>query len=320
MTVAAKQRRPLWRWVSRIVLTGGLAWVVVLLARDFRELRSDFQIASIESLLLTIVLGVVALLLIVPVFQSLLHVHSNLHIRYRHAARMLFVAQILRHIPGRIWGIAYLVAETRSDIPSTAMVRANLDTMLYAIYFSALVAVSLVGGVAWGAPLALALFLVGSILLAVAVRFDWFGHVLVAVAKVVPGRVQSLAGRLLLERRMPWSSAIMIVVCVALSWVCYLTVWWMFPRIFPVLEDVNIWLLCASYAAAWFIGYVSMITPSGLGVREASFFAFAGTLTSLPNLAFLAVFVRGWQLIAEITVFVVFALIGPGRGPASRAD
>ena len=113
------------------------------------------------------------------------------------------------------------------------------------------------------------------------------------------------------QQTVPWPIVIRVVLGIVLSWACYLAIWWSFRLIFPVLEGINIWLLCASYAAAWFVGYISMITPAGLGVREASFFALAGTLTTLPNLAFLAVFVRIWQILTELCVFVMFAFVKP---------
>ena len=81
----------------------------------------------------------------------------------------------------------------------------------------------------------------------------------------------------------------------------------------PVLRDVNIWLLCASYSLAWVIGYLTMITPGGLGVREAGFFALAAPLMSLPELTFLAVFLRLWQILVETLMFLAFAFVRPSK-------
>jgi uncharacterized membrane protein YbhN (UPF0104 family) len=305
------QRAPLWKWVSRVVIIVGIAWVIAILARDFESLQADFRIASVGWLAFTVLLGIIALLLFVPVFRALLSAHSELHIGILYAARMLFVAQILRHLPGRIWGIVYLVAETRPSIPSTSMVRANLDTMIYSMCFSLLIAVILLLDHYYGAYLAVGCCVLGIVSLAAAVRHDWLGRLLLAMARILPGRAAKFLDRLPQYRTLPWPAVAKVVTCTALSWACYLLVWWSFMHIFPVLADVDIWLLCASYCAAWFIGYVSMVTPSGIGVREASFFALASTLTSLPNLAFLAVFIRIWQIVAEIAVFLIFAFAKP---------
>lgn len=305
------QRSPLWRWTSRAIIAVGIIWVLVLLARDLDSLRASFQVASGPWLVFTIFAGVAALLFNIPVFQTLLGTYGKLNIRYSYAARMLFVAQMLRHLPGRIWGIVYLVAETRPSIPAAAMVRANFDVMIYAMYFTLLIAASLSLGALIGLQYGIACGVTALVCLVPAIRLDWLGRIAGAVVRLLPGRAAGLADAMLLEQPLPWPAVLRIIAFNCLSWTCYLTIWWAFTRVFPALEDVNIWLLCASYSAAWFIGYVTMITPAGLGVREAGFFALASSVTTLPNLAFLAVFVRLWQLLTEILVFLMFAFVKP---------
>lgn len=309
--VPKPQRSSLWRWGSRLIIAVGVVWIAVLLSRDFETLRADFQITSIAWLIFTVFAGVAALLFNIPVFQTILSAYGKLNIRYAYAARMLFVAQMLRHLPGRVWGIVYLVAETRPSIPAGAMVRANFDVMMYAMYFTLLIAASLSLGTLFGVSSGIICGVAGVVCLAPVIRFDWLGRIAGLIVRVIPGRAAGLSEAMLLEQPLAWPAVTRIIVCNCLSWACYLAVWWAFAQIFPALEDVNIWLLCASYSAAWFLGYVAMITPAGLGVREAGFFALAGTVTTLPNLAFLAVFIRLWQLLIEILVFLMFAFVKP---------
>ncbi len=305
------KRSPAWKWASRIIIVVGVAWIAYLLTRDLEALQTSFRIASIGWLIFTFAAGVAALLFIVPIFQTLLGAHSGLTIRYTYAARMLFVAQILRHLPGRIWGIMYLVAETRHTIPSPAVLRANFEVMMYAMYFNLTIAACLFIGALAGGPYAMAAALLLVAGLATAIRFDWLGQFTAFAVRQIPRLMAKLGDAAPEHRPMPWSTVVRIIGFNTLSWTCYLAIWWSFTRIFPALGDVNIWLLCASYSAAWVIGYITMITPAGLGVREAGFFALAGSLMSLPNLAFLAVFVRIWQLITEILVFLMFAFVKP---------
>ena len=306
-----QQRSTLWKWASSIIVVAGVGWVVFLLSRDFDSLSANFRVENVSWLIYTFVAGVAALLLTVPVFQTLLSVHGNLSVQYGYAARMLFVAQILRHLPGRVWGIMYLVVETRSAIPSAAMVRANLDGILYSIYFNTIVAAFLYIAVLV-APLYAVIFAVlGLSGLAFAIRRDWLGRFAGVAARLVPRRAARFAEALSVHRIMPWSAVATIIASYTLSWACYLSIWWAFTRIFPVLVDINIWLLCASYSVAWVVGYVTMITPAGLGVREASFFALASSLMALPNLAFIAVFVRLWQIVTEFLAFLIFAFVKP---------
>jgi len=306
-------RSVVWVWLSRVIVAAGIVWVVVVFTRDFASLRNDFRIESFAWLGFTFVAGMLALLLTVPVFQLLLRSHSDIPIRYSYAARLLFVAQVLRHLPGRVWGVMYLIAETRRSIPTSAMVRANIDVMLYSMSFSMLVAILLYVSVTIGLIFASAAGILALSLFAMAVHLDWIGQIARMVSRFLPERAAKFSAGLTALRPVPWNVVSKIVVCYILSWACYLSIWWALTKIFVVLEDVNIWLLCAAYSVAWVLGYISMITPAGLGVREAGFFALAAPVMSLPNLTFLAVFVRVWQLTTELLLFFMFAFAKHGR-------
>ncbi len=308
---AQHRRLTIWKLVSPIIILVGIAWVVILLSHDLDSLRANFRIESISWLVFTIVAGVLALLFTVPVFQTLLSTHSNISVSYAYAARMLFVAQLLRHLPGRVWGILYLVADTRSNIPSAAMVRANIDSMVYAVYFNFLVASFLLLANLTEPKYAIIFAILAIFGLALAIRKDWLGRFAGLIAKLAPRQAMKYTEALSLRQFVPWSAVMTIVASYIVSWICYLAIWRSFSSIFPVLAEVNIWLLCASYSIAWVIGYMSMITPAGLGVREASFFTLAGSFMSLPDLAFLAVFVRLWQFVTEILVFLLFFFVKP---------
>jgi hypothetical protein len=56
-------------------------------------------------------------------------------------------------------------------------------------------------------------------------------------------------------------------------WALYYLSWALFGLSWPGLGFVNGVYLCAAYMIAWFVGYLSFFTPSGLGVREAVFVA-----------------------------------------------
>ena len=284
---------------------------MAIFASDFDSLRNDFRVESIGWLVFSFVAGIAALLLTVPVFQLLLGAHSGRAIHYSYAARLLFVAQILRHLPGRVWGVMYLVAETRPSIPTSAMVRANIDVMFFSTFFTLLVAVVLFAAESSGIALAVSIGIFAVASFSVGVHFDWLGRFGKSLLGFLPRQAEKYSGSLTTHRLIPWGIVATIVACYALSWACYLSVWWALSKIFAVLADVDIWLVCASYSIAWVLGYLAMITPAGLGVREAGFFAIAAPLMSLSHLTFLAVFVRVWQLAIELFLFLIFAFAKP---------
>jgi len=307
----AKQIRA---WASRIILAAGIIWVAAVFSREFAGLKESFVVDSVSWLAYTIVAGCMALLLSVPVFRTLLAAYSRLPIALGHAARMLFVAQILRHLPGRFWGVMYLVNETHTKIPAASMVRANVDFMLYSMSFNVLVAAVLFLTVTTGPGVAVICGVTGIVAMSVALRHNWIGSIAGVVAKFMPARMQPFTSAVATQAQLSWPAIVGISVAFVLVWGCYLSIWWALTQVFGILGDVNIWLLCASYSLAWVIGYLAMITPGGLGVREAGFFALASPLMSLPELTFLAVFIRLWQILVESLMFVAFAFVKPETG------
>ena len=298
-------------WISRSILVVGLLWVVVIFSREFPALRGAFVVESALWLAFTVAAGCLALLATVPAFRTLLATYARQPIDSRHAARMLFVAQILRHLPGRIWGVMYLVNETSTRIPAASMVRANIDFVMYSMSMNVLVAASLFLAVSWNTQAGLLFAAAGLVLLTGALKGDWIGKVARAVAGIMPARAKAFADSVATQDRLSWLAAAGIAVAFLLAWICFLSIWWALPRVFGVLESVNIWLLCASYCLAWVVGYLAMITPGGLGIREAGFFALASPLMSLAELTFLAVFIRLWQIVVEFLMFAAFAFFKP---------
>lgn len=297
--------------LSHLIVIAGVLWVLYVFWRELPFLRENFRIDSWGWLGFTLVAGTVAQLLLVPIFRLILGNVGAVSISYSYAARLLFVAQVLRHLPGRLWGIVYLVKETRQSIPPVAMIRANLDVMFYSLVFSLLVAGFLLLAVKVDLVIAAAAVVVCVGAIGVSIRYDWTGSVLRQGIRWFPAKTDKYVEALRLRESLSWSSTWTIVVFFILAWCAYLSVWWALPRIFPSLADVNIWLLCASYSAAWVIGYVAMITPGGLGVREAGFIVMSTKVAALPVLTFLAVFVRLWQILIELALFLMFAFVKP---------
>lgn len=316
---AARQSGGTWIWLSRLIIVAGVGWVLYVFSRDFSELRSEFEIASIFWLVYSLAAGATALLLTVPIFRQLIRFYGDIPLSYVYAARLLFVAQMLRHLPGRVWGIVYLVKETNLSVSPVAMIRANLDIMLYSMTFNLLISAMLVIGVMISWVASIAFTVISLAIVMVAIRLDWIGTVIRTLIRLIPRVAAKYEEALTPREPMPWSVAVAITSYYVLVWCLYISIWWSFTRIFPVLADTNIWLLCASYSVAWVAGYVSMITPGGLGIREAGFIALSTNLASLSNLTFLAVFVRLWQILVEFVLFLAFAFVRPDTENANIA-
>jgi len=297
----------------------GLVWVIAILGRDFDELLRTVRADSAPWLAFTVVAGILAMLMSVPILRMLLDTYAGTSIRHAHAARLLFVAQILRHLPGRIWGLIYLVREMSHVVAPSDMIRANLYLMLYSMAFNLLAALSLVLAVTEGAFVAIPFLVVGLLAVMTSLRCDWPGGIARWLLTYMPERFTRWTGGFASHGRLPWPRVAAILALFMAAWGLYISVWWALGKAFAFLGETNIWLLCASYSLAWVIGYLAMITPGGLGVREAGFVLLATPLAPASSLAFLALFIRAWQLLLEFVLFLAFLFVKTNAGVSSRS-
>ncbi len=100
------------------------------------------------------------------------------------------------------------------------------------------------------------------------------------------------------------------------SWVLYFSAWTFLGKAWPAFSGLDLIKLCALYTLAWLFGFLSMITPGGLGVREGAFAVLAHGLPA-DALVLLMVVARLWMFIVELSLFLVFL---PLADRTSHAD
>ena len=213
---------------------------------------------------------------------------------YRRAAPIWFLSNIIRYIPGNIWqflGMAELAAEegvprmaTFTSIVLHQMISTAAGIVLASLYFA------FAGAEAW---------------------FAWLRPFLL----LTPLGLFLLQPRIL-ERFLNWTMAKLHrpALRVTLTWgqvwvllLRYLLVWLAMGLSFAALVraltpyplDVVPYLV-ASWAAAYVIGYLSLLTPSGLGVREGILALLLTEVFAAPLPTVIAIVARLWMVLAEL--------------------
>lgn len=81
-------------------------------------------------------------------------------------------------------------------------------------------------------------------------------------------------------------------------------------------------LLVGGYAFAWEVGFLSLVVPSGLGVKEGALTAISGLAFPLPVAVALAALSRLWQTLAELAAAALaWGFVRYGRSPRkTRGD
>lgn len=318
MKPAESGRRPWWRWLSWALVLAGVAWMAAAVLREWPAVAAQLTRQSLAWIALSLALGALAVAHEGVAYSVLLRVYAAGRVNAAAAFRLFATAQMVRHVPGRFWGVVYQVGEVRAQLPPAATVRVNLDLTALVLGYGVLVPLSVLlwrqAGGAWGA----AALASGVVALALLLRFDGISALL-RLAERLPGR----AGRAAREARPPAPYAGRTILLLSgiflLHWLLYLLAWQAIGRSFGGLAGQDMLLLCAAYSLAWVVGFVSMVTPAGLGVREAAFVILASPLFPQADLAFLAAYLRIWLLAIDGLLFVTGLALRPRGGDVVTA-
>jgi uncharacterized membrane protein YbhN (UPF0104 family) len=286
----------------------GLGWVAYLLWSSSGQLR-EFVPKSPYWLAIASMSIILSLALNGVLFYLFLNsARNDAPVSLSVVFRLHFVGQVLRYLPGRLWGIVYQVGSAKGAVSKGRLARANIDWMFFSLAANSLVAISIVLSRFHLSVFQLALF-IGSGWVVVAAFFlggaDFF---LDRFSRILPSRVSAVLSVLAGE---PLSLRYFLLACIVFlfSWGGYIIGWQLLSKVFPVLEGCNMLFICAAYTLASVVGILSVITPAGLGVREASFVAFAGAIAPPPVVAFFAVFGRVWLMAIDLLLCVLSIVI-----------
>lgn len=232
-------------------------------------------------------------------------------IQFRNAFMLFHLANILRYLPGRVWGIVHLlslshrVGLSRIATGSCLTMHVFIETA-----FGGLIAITLLFSKQMQAT-ALGVLekfsgnnLVFTLVIIVIILTGIMVVVLILKPKVSP-RLKHFRNSLQLKGSplfhksyvMQWLS---IFGCHILLWICQGFAFYLFVRSFTDVPWTSVTTLTACYAFAWICGFLSFLTPGGLGIREGLLSLLLAFLMPTPHATFVALLCRIWMLSGEL--------------------
>ena len=173
-------------------------------------------------------------------------------------------AQIVRYMPGKLWGIvfqSYVIAGTFS---SKAIWEANFIQYVVTNLYSILIIMFLYSTLVLKTPSFLPAIAGLGVLLCVALQRSYFSMLFNRMVGLLRWKTPMVG-----QTRWPPHVVATALVLLSVDWIFYFLAWHL------ILPDWMIWtdalLIAGCYAAASLVGMVVFIMPSGLLVREASF-------------------------------------------------
>jgi len=296
--------------VGAVVIATSLIWAAFLLADawDMAALRrlSPSPLGSALAFLL----AAASMLVAFPAFWCLVRGISSRAPPFREMLRLHFLAQLMRHVPGRFLGVAYQIAAARHLASGSQWVGANIAHMGLALWFSAILPLVLLWSVgrlaSTVAASAIALLIVGPwLLIRLVDRLLLFQPKWTLISRVmgVIGALGTCVRSSEFPRSLVWFSA---------SWVIYAYAWMALGASIAGVSAIDGLVLCAFYSLAWALGFLVVVTPSGLGVRELAFAALASDYN--PELVvYVALVARLGLLSADVLLGMLSLLFGRVR-------
>ncbi len=297
------------RLFSTLILFAGTTWIGYKIFQEGSSFWVELDSFDVKWLLFSTLLGFFAVLLNGFVFAYLLKIHCKENSPSLFESLSLhFTGQIARHLPGRFWGVVYQINEIKHRIDPIKIIKVNVDHILIFLYFNTAVSIAILLFFQVNYGLGLFFFAASALAFFVILKIDLFNFLIKKTAQLLPEKLYKKVEKYTKISPYTYSGkqSSILFFFLLLSWGIYLFSWQNIALAYPFLSSVNIFLLCALYTISWLVGFISMVTPSGWGVRESVFIILTSKISVVPHLGIFTVFVRLWLLVIDLILFFTF--------------
>jgi hypothetical protein len=302
--------RKAWRWLLQAALFVGVSALVARqLARHWSEFPTGIHLAVHPSwLLISTALVGLTYLVQIESWRGLLAGWGQ-HLRYRDAARIWFLANLGRYMPGKVWSVAGMVvlAQRVGVAPWAATASAIAVQALGIGTAAAVVALA-----APGAESPVRLIIAGAAAAATVGVLAWEGFT---------SRARGLHARLSDLRPLPplvlgWSAVLTFA-----SWLCYGAVFWSLGLGLG-LPVPSLLTACGVFALGYVAGLLALFAPGGAVIREAVFTALLAPALGLPGAVALSLASRIQLTLTEAATGLAAITVMPPlkEKPVDRSD
>lgn len=302
----------------KITWRRALGWLLALAILFFlaRTLAStwDQVVASGFTFQFNVPLLLLSVLLLIPgrsfavdAWRRILRALGN-PISFRFAIYAWFISNLARFVPGNVFQLAAMMMLTeRAGVSRVNVVLSQAVYAAIALSVAALYGLTLLPIPPEYVPLIALAFGALIILFALPVVFQLMLNVTTRLLQIVRRSSASPAPRVATTF---WQNLIPPLCSVAM-WTLNGFAFWLFVRSITEVDLAVLPAFIGMNAAAYFIGYASFITPSGLGFREASLAFFLGAFFPAPVAVAIAFLARLWSIAGELLGVVIAVLIKP---------
>lgn len=227
-------------------------------------------------------------------------------VRFRRTFTLFHLSNITRYLPGRIWGVVRLLALSprfglsKAAVGSCLTLHTGIETALggfiaMSLLFStqmqdvAIERLKMISGHTLLITLAV-IGLMGGLIFLMPILSSHARRLLKTLQETGTPLWQKSSGR-------EWCN---FIVGHIVLWGCQGFTFFLFVRSLTPMVWTDVGILTACYAFAWIVGFLSFLTPGGLGVREGLLGLLLSNYMPVPQATLVALFCRVWMLSAEV--------------------
>lgn len=242
--------------ISIILVLSAVTWISFTLWGSMGHLKTSLQTLEIRYVALSIIPAVLMVFITAYAYFLILSSMVPLIPAARTVMMPFITSQVVRYLPGRIWGIFYQVQVRDNLIQSHSIVKANFVQFALFSLNSVAVAISAYVYYIKGMTAGLITFTALATLLFFVLRASSLQRMTrIAVHEQQPLGVNN--------------RDLLILGLLQLEWLLYLMACALMLPGHVNFTDALI--IASNYVVAWMVGIIATVLPSGLIVREASF-------------------------------------------------
>ena len=250
-------------------------------------------------------------------FATLLSGVTGQHVPFRAAFTLFHLANITRYLPGRIWGVVRLLSLSerfglsKTAVGSSLTLHVGIETALGGLIGTSLIFLPKTRETALGMihKISAHTTLLSLVCIGILIGTLFLMPTLSSKARQFLKTLRDTGMPLFQEPfRHQWLN---IFASHIFLWICQGIAFFLFVRSFVPMAWMDVGILTACFAFAWVIGFLSFLTPGGLGVREGLLSLLLSSYMPAPQATLIALICRVWMLSAEIVLAsVALALNG----------
>ena len=231
------------------------------------------------------------------------------HVPFRDAFTLFHLANITRYLPGRIWGVVRLLSLShhfglsKTAVGSSLTLHVGVETAL-----GGLIAMTLLFSHRMRETATEVLeMLSGQTLLLTVVVIGSLASILLLIPQLAHHTRQFIETLTpLLKTARVWGNVLIVHIFL---WLCQGFAFFLFVKSFAPVLWADVGVLTACFAFAWIVGFLSFLTPGGLGVREGLLALLLANYMPAPQATRVALMCRVWMLSAEMLLAAVAYLL-----------